>query len=111
MPPTTPPSSQCATPTTLLAELPLPWTIVCDPACARIVAANDATVLACSPDEANIAGFVTASVNARSTALLSALNTLATVLTDVDGYPTDGDFVDALILSAESVVRIAKSGG
>lgn len=93
-------------PTDLSHDYPLPWTSVADPACARIVAANGATVLACDPSEANIAAFL-AGVVSGVAPLQHAITGLTTVLAGLDGYPTSDDFVDDLIVAAEAVIAIA----
>lgn len=91
----------------LLATYPLPWTSVADPICARIVAANGATVLACNPDEAPIARHISAAINqqyARQT-IAPVVGNLSRVLAGLNGYPTPDDFVDDLIVAAESVIQ------
>lgn len=91
----------------LLAAYPLPWTFIADPICARIVAANGATVLACNPDDAPLARQISAAINqqyARQT-LTPVIGELSRVLADLSGYPTPDDFVDDLIVAAESVIQ------
>lgn len=91
----------------LFVDYPLPWTSVADPICARIVAANGATVLACNPDEAPIARHISAAMNQQlARQMLSpVIGTLSRVLADLNGYPTPDDFVDDLIVAAERVIQ------
>lgn len=91
----------------LLTAYPLPWTSIADPACARIVAANGATVLECNPDEAPIARQISAAINQQHTrqTITPVIGELSRVLADLSGYPTPDDFVDDLILAAESVIQ------
>lgn len=91
----------------LFTAHPLPWTAVCDPICARLVAANDATVLALSPDDEAIARDLAAIINASSPALHHALTALADTLVTIDQHLTDGDAADALIAAAEAVLDAA----
>lgn len=93
-------------PTDLSHDYPLPWTSIADPAGARIVAANGATVLACDPSEANIAAFLAGIVSGVAP-LHTAIHGLTTVLAGLDGYPTSDDFVDDLIIAAEAVIAAA----
>jgi len=91
----------------LFAAYPLPWTSIADPVCARIVAANGATVLACTAHEAPIVRHISTAMNqqyARQT-LTPVIGELSRVLATLDGYPTPDDFVDDLIVAAESVIQ------
>jgi hypothetical protein len=101
----------------VLAELPLPWTAVVDEPCVRIVAANDATVLACSPDEAPIVCFIANRMSevhtsdqaiASDTPLYDTVAALAALLAVPGDFATDGDFVDTLIVAAEAVIHAAR---
>jgi hypothetical protein len=93
----------------LLADYPLPWTAVCERSCTLIRAANGATVLACSPDEAAIISGIIAAMHivGEPRTFAHELAALASVLGAVDDYPTEADFVDALILCAEAVLAAA----
>jgi hypothetical protein len=105
----------------VLAELPLPWTAVVDEPCVRIIAANDATVLACSPDEAPIVCFIASRISADAQGVEGSstpdpaapfhetVAALAALLAVPGDFTTDGDFVDALIVAAEAVIAAATS--
>jgi len=92
----------------LLAEYPLPWHVIAEPACPRLVAANGATVLAADSDETPILVFIATALNAghaSEPSLHTAIAGLASVLAALDRYPSSDDFVEALIIAAETLIE------
>lgn len=88
----------------LLVTYPLPWHIVADFICPRLVADNNATILAVDSDELPIIRYVAAVANGTAWAE-AQITHLAEVLSSLDHYETADEFVDDLIMAAEAVIQ------
>lgn len=98
----------------LLVDYPLPWHVVAEPACPRLVAANGATVLAADSDETPILVFIATALNAghaSEPSLHTAIAGLAAVLAALNHYPTSDDFIEALIIAAETLIEHVNPNG
>lgn len=106
-------TSQITTAEPVLATYPLPWHVVADLTCPRLVAANGATILAVNSDELPIIAHIAAATNGAGQAeeLRDPIANLAGVLGNLCHYQNSDEFVDDLIIAAEAVVQAAPPAG
>ena len=88
----------------LLVTYPLPWHVVADCISPRLVADNNATILAVNSEELPIIRYIAAIVNGTTRAEAQIAH-LVGVLSHLDHYKSADDFVDDLIMAAEAVIQ------